>query len=65
MYTAKNVDVTRFIEALRDSRDYQLNQYNLKCAEAKAFFNGYDACVEDVMGMFHCSNYEVREGENE
>lgn len=38
MYTAQNIDTKKFIEALKDSREFQMNQCNLKCAEARAFF---------------------------
>ena len=63
MYTAQNIDTKKFIEALKASRDFQRNQFNLKCEAARAFFSGYAACVEDVMSMFQCSNYEKEEGE--
>ena len=63
MYSAQNIDTKKFIEALKDSREFQLNQCHIKCAEAWAFFSGYDACVENVMSMFQCSNYEKEDGE--
>lgn len=62
MYTAQNIDTKKFIEALKDSREFQRNQFNLKCEAARAFFSGYAACVEDVMSMFQCSNYEKEAG---
>lgn len=63
MYTAQNIDTKKFIEALKDSREFQLNQYKIKSAEARAFFSGYVACAEDFMRMLQCSNYEKEAGE--
>lgn len=63
MYTAQNIDTKKIIEALKDSPEFQRNQFNRKCEAARAFFLGYAACVEDFMSMFHCSNYEKEKGE--
>lgn len=61
-YTPKNIDIPAFEKALMDSRNYQQQQLLLAREKAQAYYDGYDACVQDVIGMLHCANYEKRDG---
>ena len=62
-YTPENIDIPAFEEALKDSLKFQRTELYRKMDAARAFYDGYANCVDDVISMLHCSNYEKREAE--
>lgn len=62
-YTPENIDIPAFEEALKDSREFHRTELYRKFDAARAFYDGYAKCVDDVISMLHCSNYEKRNAE--
>ena len=60
-YTPKNINIPAFEEALKQSREFRRTECYRKVDAERAFFDGYAMCVDDVISMPHCSNYEKRE----
>lgn len=57
-YTPENIDIAAFEEALKQSREFQRTGLYRKVDAERAFFEGYSKCVDEVISMLHCSNYE-------
>ena len=62
-YTPKNIDISAFEEALKQSLEFRRTEFYRKVDAERAFFEGYAKCVDEVISMLHCSNYEKREAE--
>lgn len=57
-YTAKNIDIERFMDAMNVHKEAQCTQQQIAIEKAKARYDGYCACIGDVLSMLQCSNYE-------
>lgn len=62
-YTPENIDIPAFEEALKQAREFHRTEFLRKVDAARAFYDGYAQCVNDVISMLHCSNYEKRNAE--
>lgn len=60
-YKAEHIDPEKFEQELREQRKYQLEIQRNTIEKAKAFYDGYTACLDNVSSMLHCSNYESTE----
>ena len=60
-YTPKNIDIEAFENALMQSRKVEERRLCAAKMQAQAYFDGFDACLSEVVSMLHCSNYEKRE----
>ena len=60
-YTPKNIDIDAFEKALMKSRELEQRRLSSAREKAQAYYDGFDACVDEVVSMLHCANYEKRE----
>lgn len=63
-YMAEHIDSKLFEDALNENRKAERETLNISIERARAYFNGYDKCIEDVRGMLHCKNYESKDQES-
>lgn len=61
MYTAEHIDVEKFEEGMDSNKRYQEEMLRIAEEKATAFYSGYTKCLDDVISMLHCSNYENSE----
>lgn len=57
-YKAEHIDTEKFEAALDSHKRYQAELQRTAIEKAKAQYEGYCKCLEDVRSMLHCSNYE-------
>lgn len=62
-YTAKNIDVAKMEQGLKDKIRYQEDKIGKEILRQESYLCGYEDAIFDVIGMLHCSNYEKREAE--
>ena len=58
MYSAINIDTKKALEAIRESREYQINASALRVQKEQAYMEGVNKGLDIAEGLFRCSNYE-------
>ena len=58
MYSAINIDTKKALEAIRESREYQINASALRVQKEQAYMEGVNKGLDIAEGLFMCSNYE-------
>lgn len=59
MYKAKQVDTDKALEAISDSRRYQMQATNLQIEKERSFLEGINKGLDIAEELFMCSNYEA------
>ena len=58
MYSTINIDTKKALEAIRESREYQINASALRVQKEQAYMEGVNKGLDIAEGLFMCSNYE-------